>query len=170
MEVAMWLCVPFQLGRWCSLDLVPNYVVLNLGHEGGRPHHRQSCHTRGLWIGVRKLVVLTLNIQLRVIIFFFSLYLCLAQRLIWIYMFYVNHIAVCMWHGLKCWFQHPLPYITTTTTNQIPIIWHSIPSQDISSNDGCHICVESISYNCYYVSNGKCVLDSTILVVISHTS
>ena len=23
--------------------------------------------------------------------------------------FYVNHIAICMCNGLKCWFKHPLP-------------------------------------------------------------
>ena len=49
------------------------------------------------------------NIQLRLKIFFLSCYLCLAQRLIWIYNFYVNHIAICMCNSLKCWFKYPLP-------------------------------------------------------------
>jgi hypothetical protein len=30
---------------------------LVLGNEGGGPHHMQGCHTQGLWIGLRKLVV-----------------------------------------------------------------------------------------------------------------
>jgi hypothetical protein len=73
MEVAMWLCIVLLLGLWCSLGLVPNYVVLVPGKESGGPHHMQGCHTRGLWIGLRKLVVLTFeyssNIQLRLNIF-----------------------------------------------------------------------------------------------------
>jgi hypothetical protein len=28
----------------CSLGLVPNYVVLVQGNEGGGPHHMQGCH------------------------------------------------------------------------------------------------------------------------------
>jgi hypothetical protein len=63
MEVAMWLCVTLLLGLWCSLGLVPNYVVLVMGNEGGSPHHMQGRHTHSLWIGLRKLVVLTLNIH-----------------------------------------------------------------------------------------------------------
>ena len=46
-----------------ALDLLPNYVVLVLGNEGGGPHHMQGCCTPGLWIGLRKLVVLTLKIH-----------------------------------------------------------------------------------------------------------
>jgi hypothetical protein len=34
---------------------------LVLGNESGGPHHMQGRHTWGLWIGLRKLVVLTLN-------------------------------------------------------------------------------------------------------------
>ena len=45
----------------CALRLVPNYIVLVLGNEGGSPHHMQGCYIRGLWIGLRKLVILTLN-------------------------------------------------------------------------------------------------------------
>jgi hypothetical protein len=41
----------------------PNYVVLVLGNEGGGPRHMQGCHTWGLEIGLRKLMVLTLNIH-----------------------------------------------------------------------------------------------------------
>jgi hypothetical protein len=33
------------------LDLVPNYVVLVLGNEGGGPHHVQGRHRHGLGIG-----------------------------------------------------------------------------------------------------------------------
>jgi hypothetical protein len=62
-EVAMWLCTPFLVGLLSRLGLVPNYVVLVLGNEGGGPHHIQGRHTRGLYIGLRKLVVLTLNIH-----------------------------------------------------------------------------------------------------------
>ena len=57
----MWLCTLLLVGLWSSLGLVPNYVVLVLGNEGGGPHHIQGCHTWGLYIGLRKLVVLTLN-------------------------------------------------------------------------------------------------------------
>ena len=64
MDVAMWLCAPLLVGLWSSLGLVPNYVVSFLGNEGGGPHHMQGRHTRGLEIGLRKLVVfLTLNIH-----------------------------------------------------------------------------------------------------------
>ena len=65
----MWLCVPLLLGLRCSLDLVPNYVVLVLdnlvfilGNEGGGLHHMQGRHTQSLWIGLRKLMNLTLDI------------------------------------------------------------------------------------------------------------
>ena len=60
--------------------------MLVLGNEGGGAHHIQGRHTRGLYIGLRKLVVLTLNIHqisngdLKVC--FLSLYLCLEPRLI----------------------------------------------------------------------------------------
>jgi hypothetical protein len=57
MQVVVWLCIPLLLELWV-------YVVLVLGNEGGGPHHMQGCYTRGLWIGLRKLVVkLTLNIH-----------------------------------------------------------------------------------------------------------
>ena len=56
-SVAVWLCVPLLLGLRCSQGLVPNYVVLVLGNDGGGPHHMQGCHTHGLCIGLRKLVV-----------------------------------------------------------------------------------------------------------------
>ena len=46
MEVAVWLCVSLLLGLWCSLGLVPNYVVLVLDNEGGGPGHMQGSHTR----------------------------------------------------------------------------------------------------------------------------
>ena len=61
MEVAVWLCISLQLGLWCSLGPVPNYVMLVVGNERGSPHHMQDCQTRGLWIDLRKLVVWTLN-------------------------------------------------------------------------------------------------------------
>jgi hypothetical protein len=50
-----------HVGLWSSLGLVPNYVVLVLSIEGGGPQHMQGRHIRGLGIGLRKLVVLTLN-------------------------------------------------------------------------------------------------------------
>ena len=108
-EVAVWLCVPLLLGLWCSLDLVPNYVMLVPGNEGGGPHHMQGCHTQDLWIGFKKLVVLTSNInssniQLRLKINVSSWDLCLTQKLIRIYVFYINHIALGMCNSLKCWF------------------------------------------------------------------
>ena len=46
-----------------TLDVVPNYVVLVLGNESGGGPHMQGRHTRSLWTGLRKLVVLTLNIH-----------------------------------------------------------------------------------------------------------
>ena len=119
MEVVVWLCVSLLLGLWCSLGLVPNYVVLVLGNECGDPHHMQGCHTRGLWIGLRKLVVdfeYSSNIQLRLKTFFVSWYLCLAQRLIWMFFFNINHIALCMCNSWKCWFKHPLPSMFKLST------------------------------------------------------
>jgi hypothetical protein len=55
MKVAMWLCTLLLVG--------PNYVVLVISNEGWVPHHMQGHHTWDLWIGLRKLVVLTLNIH-----------------------------------------------------------------------------------------------------------
>jgi hypothetical protein len=46
-----------------ALGLLLNYVVLVLDNGGGGPHHMQGCYTWDLWIGLRKLVVLTLNIH-----------------------------------------------------------------------------------------------------------
>ena len=41
--------------------------------------------------------------------FILSLYLCLAQRVMWfIFIFYINHIAKCMCNSLKCGFKHCL--------------------------------------------------------------
>ena len=37
--------------------------MLVLGNEGGGLHDMQACHTQGLRIGLRKIVVLTLNIH-----------------------------------------------------------------------------------------------------------
>ena len=37
--------------------------MLVLGNEGRGPHHMQGRHTWGIGIGLRKLVVLTLNIH-----------------------------------------------------------------------------------------------------------
>ena len=62
--------------------------MLVLGNEGGGPHHMQGCHIQGLGTGLRKLAGFDFeyssNNQLSLEIFFLSLYLCLAQRLIWI--------------------------------------------------------------------------------------
>jgi hypothetical protein len=55
-EVVVWLCIPLLLELWV-------YVVLVLGNEGGGPHHMQGRHTHSPWIGLRKPVVLTLNIH-----------------------------------------------------------------------------------------------------------
>ena len=63
MEVAMWLCTSLLVGLWSSLGLETKYVVLVLGSEGGGLHHIQGRHTRGLYIALRKLVVLTLSIN-----------------------------------------------------------------------------------------------------------
>ena len=100
--------LPLLLGLWYTLGLVPNYVVLVLGNEDGGPHHLQGCHTRGLWIGSRKLVILTLKIyqifNWDYFSFFLSQYLCLAQRLILIYIYNINHIAICMCNSLSTLF------------------------------------------------------------------
>ena len=73
-----------HVGLWSSLGLVPDYVVLVLGTEGGGPQHMQGHHTRDLGIGLRKLVVLTLNIHQNI-----------QLRLVWIFFFiYINHIAL----------------------------------------------------------------------------
>jgi hypothetical protein len=63
MEVAMWLCALLLVRLRSSLGLAPNYVMLVIGNKGGSPHHIQARHTRGLYIGLRKLVVLTFNIH-----------------------------------------------------------------------------------------------------------
>ena len=72
MEMAMWLYVPFLLGLWCSLGLVPNYVVLVLGNEGGGPHHMQSCHTPGLCIGLRKTIFIKYTNEANHFVSFFT--------------------------------------------------------------------------------------------------
>ena len=56
-------CALLLVGLWSSLGLVPNYVVLILGNEGGGPHHIQGHHTWDLRNNIRKLVVLTCNIH-----------------------------------------------------------------------------------------------------------
>jgi hypothetical protein len=53
MKVAMWLCAPLLVGHQSSLGLAPNFVVLDLGNEGGGPHHMQGRDTWGLWIGFK---------------------------------------------------------------------------------------------------------------------
>ena len=64
-----WLCGfvhRYLFGFSSSLGLVPNcfvLVMLVLGNEGGSPHHMHDCHTRGLRIGLRSIVVLTLYIH-----------------------------------------------------------------------------------------------------------
>ena len=61
-------------------------VLLVLGNEGGGPHHMQGCHTQGPMDWFKEAsgfdFEYSSNIQLRLKIFFLSLYLCLAQRLI----------------------------------------------------------------------------------------
>ena len=61
-----WPCGFCTMTSWAliyySLGLVPNYVVLVIGNEGGDPRHMQGCHAHGLWVGLRKLVLLTLDI------------------------------------------------------------------------------------------------------------
>ena len=57
-----WSCGFAFITTW-ALGLVPNYVVLVLGNEGGGSHHMQGCHAWGLWVSLRKLVVLILNIH-----------------------------------------------------------------------------------------------------------
>ena len=54
MEVAMWLCALLPVDLWSSLGVVPNYVLLILGNDGGGPHHIQGRPPRGLYIGFRK--------------------------------------------------------------------------------------------------------------------
>ena len=54
-----WPCgfnlhIPLLLELWV-------YVVLVLGNEDGCPHHMQDCYTHDPCIGLRKLMVLTLN-------------------------------------------------------------------------------------------------------------
>ena len=81
MEVAMWLCAPLLVGLWSSLGLVSNYDVWVVGNESGGPHHRQMPMD---WFKEASSFYFEYlsNIQLRFKIFFLSLYLCLAQRLV----------------------------------------------------------------------------------------
>ena len=73
--------------------------MMVLGKENGGLHHNQGRHTRDLRIGLQKYSGIyfeySSNIQLRIILF--SLYLCLAQRLI------------CVCNSSKCWFKDLLP-------------------------------------------------------------
>ena len=43
--------------------LVLGNLVFIIGNEGEGTHHMQGRHTQSLWIGLRKLAVLTLNIR-----------------------------------------------------------------------------------------------------------
>ena len=63
MKVAMWLGIPLLVGFDLARDLVPVYVGLRLGNEGGGPHHIRGHHTWGLGVGLKKLVVLSLKIH-----------------------------------------------------------------------------------------------------------
>jgi hypothetical protein len=54
----------FQISACSIWYEVLNYVVLVLGNEGGGPHHMLGYHhTWDLGIGLRKLVILILNIH-----------------------------------------------------------------------------------------------------------
>ena len=111
MEVAMWLCAPLLVGLWSSLGLVSNYDVWVVGNESGGPHHR---HMPMDWFKEASSFYFEYmsNIQLRFKILFLSLYLCLAQRLVWIYISHINHVTVCMCNSSKYWFKHPLLCLT----------------------------------------------------------
>ena len=105
----------YRLGLWSSLGLVPNYVVLVWSNEGGGPHHTQGRHTRGLGIGLRKVVVLTLNIHQYSIEAknnVSSVIPTCSPKADMIFLFiYMIHIVICMCNCLKCLFKHPLPYL-----------------------------------------------------------
>ena len=117
MEVAMWLCASLLVGLWSSLGLVPIYVVWVLGNEGWGGG--SSTYVRLSYTWLRNWFKdangfdfeYSSNIQLRPKKTFLSLYLCLVQMMLWIYIFYIKHIAICMCNSLKCWFKHPLSYI-----------------------------------------------------------
>ena len=82
----------------------------------GGPHHIQGRRTWGLGIKLKKLVVLTLNIY-QVSKNIFPLYLCLAQKLICISIFYINHVDIGMYNSLKCWFKHSLLSVSITNSS-----------------------------------------------------
>ena len=107
-----------HVGLWSSLGIPPNCVVLFLGNEGGGSCHMRGCHTQGLEIDLRKLVVLTLNFHqifnwviIIIINFFFFFFFTpmfspKTNMNIYIYIdrfFYINHIAICMCNSLKCY-------------------------------------------------------------------
>ena len=58
-----------------NLGLVPNYIVLVLGIEGGGPHHMQDHHQHGLRISCDLDIEYSSNVQLR-LKFCSSSYLC----------------------------------------------------------------------------------------------
>jgi hypothetical protein len=100
------LCI---ITSWALIELGSSTQLCCVGsrYEGGGPHHLQGRHIPRPRDWFRELVVS--NIQSRQKSFFLSLYLCLAQWLKWLYMFNINHIAICMCNSLTFWFEHPLP-------------------------------------------------------------
>ena len=90
---------------WLDVELV-------LGNVGGGPHHMQGHDTRGMWIGFKEASIFdseySSNDHLRL---FFIIYFSIpmfSPKANMIF-FNVNHIAICMWNNLKCWFKHLLP-------------------------------------------------------------
>lgn len=118
MEVAMWLCASLLVGLWSSLGLVPIYVVWVLGNEGWGGGSSTYVGLSYTWLrnwfkdanGFD--FEYSSNIQLRPKKTFLSLYLCLVQRLVWIYISHINHVTVCMCNSSKYWFKHPLLCLT----------------------------------------------------------
>lgn len=120
--------------HWYGLGLAPNYVRLRLGNEAWVLITCKG-HAQNLGVILKKLVVLTLKIHQ---IFnwgqFNYLCLCLAQRLIWTHVFYVNHIFICICNRFKWWFRHPYLTLTPTCVQSLNLCWSNIKKSYWRSN------------------------------------
>ena len=65
--------------------------MLVLENEGRGPHH-----TQGLWIGLRKLVVLTLTIHQIQLELFLSFFIPMFSPKANMNLFFIYHIVICM--------------------------------------------------------------------------
>ena len=114
MEVAMWLCALLLVGLWSNLGLDPTMlcqlqmgvlIICKVVMQGPRDQFKETS------VFDFNYIYQMFNSDYGIFSHFLSLYICLAQRLIWFLDLkkIINLEAKRMCNSLKCWFKHPLP-------------------------------------------------------------